>query len=282
MSGPIHRDILSIFECNLADYGPEIETLKRIKTHDEYTYLHSLNVARLSVNLGKRLGLDAQMIQDLGWAALLHDVGKLHVPLTVLNKAKKFTPEELSTMQSHPAEALTAFARHQPVSLTRLRRLAAAFEHHQRYDLKGYPSVKKKLQLHPFSRIVAIADTFDAMTTDRIYQRRVLPDVALKIMSQGFGTIFDPVCLQAFITALGAYPVGSLVRLSDGRLAVVASYDEQSGIDRPSIIFVESKESLNLTQPEAKNLRIVGSEFPEDHDLDIQSLLQTSARTAQP
>jgi putative nucleotidyltransferase with HDIG domain len=253
----------------------EVETLKAIKAHDEYTYLHSLNVARLSVNLGKRLGLSERHLEDLGWAALLHDIGKLHVPIEILNKAKKFSPEEFAVMQSHPHHALTAFAKSHAVTIPTLARLSAAFEHHQRYDLKGYPQVHRKLQLHPFSRIVAIADTFDAMTTDRIYQRRVLPDVALKIMSQGFGTIFDPVILQAFITSLGAYPVGSVVRLSDHSLAVVVAYDAMSSIDRPQVILVEDpqKQRINLMQPEYLSLRILGSEFPEDHDIIVADFL---------
>jgi HD-GYP domain-containing protein (c-di-GMP phosphodiesterase class II) len=275
MSAIIHRDILSIIDCNLANFGAEIETLKKIKSHDEYTYLHSLNVARLSVNLGKRLGFSSEMLTDLGWAALLHDIGKLHVPIAILNKAKKFSAEELAIMQSHPVEALSAFARHQPVTLEGLQRLSAAFEHHQRFDLKGYPSVQRKLHLHPFSRIVAITDTFDAMTTDRIYQRRVLPDVALKLMSQGFGTIFDPTVLQAFITAMGAFPVGTVVHLSDDRLGVVSSYDEHSIIDRPTLKIVKPNvgESVNLMDPNNRELRILHSEFPEDHDIDVQAIL---------
>jgi putative nucleotidyltransferase with HDIG domain len=270
MSRAIQRDVLSIFDCIVPDFERELQSLSMIRKHDEYTYLHSLNVARLSIALGRRLGLEGEHLAELGWAALLHDIGKLHVPLEVLNKAQKFTANELAIMQSHPAEALAAFAKNQPVTLQGLRRLSAAFEHHQRFDLKGYPTVTRKLHLHPFSRIVAIADTFDAMTTDRIYQRRVLPDVALKIMSQGFGTIFDPTLLQAFVTAMGAYPVGSLVVLSDQSMAVVVRYSDNSALDRPELVRVIPQEhhSFNLMDRQFHELKIVRSAFPEDHDIE--------------
>lgn len=275
MSAPIIRDVLEIIPFEANQFEAEIDTLRRIKTYDEYTYLHCLNVARLSVNLGKKLGLSERSLLDLAWAALLHDIGKLNVPLEILNKVKKFSADELAVMQSHPLEALTAFAKTQTVTLERLRRLSAAFEHHQRYDLKGYPRVSRKLQLHPYSRIVAIADTFDAMTTDRIYQRRVLPDVALKILAQGFGTIFDPVALQAFITSMGAYPVGTLVRLSDQRLAVVIGYYGDSALDRPQIVVMqkETEGPINLMDAPHQNIRILKSEFPEDHSIKISEIL---------
>ena len=276
MSKAIQRDVLAIFDFPVGDFDAELQTLHQIRKYDEYTYLHSLNVARLSVGLGKRLGLDSKMLAELGWAALLHDIGKLHVPLEILNKMKKFSAHELAVMQSHPAEALAAFARNQPASIQRLRRLSAAFEHHQRFDLKGYPSVSSKLQLHPFSRIVAIADTFDAMTTDRIYQRRVLPDVALKLMSQGFGTIFDPTLLQAFVTAMGAYPVGSLVVLSDQSLAVVIRYPSRNSMDRPEIVRVnpETSRPIDLMDGSASHLKILRSVFPEDHEIDALAIVE--------
>jgi HD-GYP domain-containing protein (c-di-GMP phosphodiesterase class II) len=267
----IIKDITEILETELNAFEAETNALAEIRKHDEYTYLHCLNVARLSVMLGKRLGLEKEMLVDLGWAALLHDLGKLHVPLDVLNKVKKFTPEELSIMQSHPLESVAVFANQQPVNIDSIRRLSAAFEHHQRYDLKGYPRVKEKLNLHPFSRIVAVADTYDAMTTDRIYQRRILPDVALRIMSQGFGTIFDPTVLQAFITSMGAYPAGTLIRLNDDRLAVVIDYHEHSKLDRPVIRPADdhSAEDIDLMDDRSLHLKIVRSEFPEDHGVEV-------------
>lgn len=273
MSSRIEKDILEIFDCQFESFGLELKALERVRKHDEYTYFHSLNVARISVMLARRLGFDDAMIEDLGWAALLHDLGKLYVPPEILNKEKKFEPEELAVMRSHPLEAITAFSETQEFTVASLHRLCAAFEHHQRFDMNGYPRVQKKLSLHPYSRIVAVADTFDAMTTDRIYQRRMLPDVALRIMSQGYGTIFDPTVLQAFITGMGVYPVGSLVRLSDDKLAVVIRYDEKSKIDRPAIRLVETREEVNLMSDEGKELKILSSEFPEDHGIDVELYL---------
>lgn len=280
MNPRIIREVSQIFSFNPKDFEMELNALERVRTHDEYTYLHSVNVARLSVDLGRRLELTAEQLVDLGWAALLHDIGKIQVPISVLNKMKKFTSEELAVMRSHPVESLIEMARTTPLTLERLRRLAAAFEHHQRYDLQGYPSVHQKLNLHPYSRIVTIADTFDAMTTDRIYQRRILPDVALKIMSQGFGTVFDPLVLQAFITGMGGFPVGSLVVLSNEDLGVVVKYDKKSLFDRPIILIVKPKSHalINLMDENYSELRILKSEFPEDHEVSTSEAMEIARR----
>jgi len=276
MKAKIIKDITTIFFCDFKEYEAEIEVLESIKKHDEYTYLHSLNVTRLSVALARRLGFSDDMILDLGWSALLHDLGKIMVPLSVLNKAKKFTDEEFAIMQSHPVEGLTVLAKTHKINLDRLRRFSSSFEHHQRYDLKGYPKVQSKLNLDPYSRIVAICDTFDAMTTDRIYQKRMLPDMALRIMAQGFGTVFDPVVLQAFITSMGAYPVGSLVYMSNKKLALVYQYSYKSAVDRPQIVFIENcpHNKIDLMAPENRSLKILHSEFPEDHDIEIHEILR--------
>lgn len=276
MKNRIEKDVAQIVEGELAGYELELDALERIKRHDEYTYLHSLNVARLSVMLGKRLQLDDDMLKELGWAGLLHDLGKLHVPIEILNKEAKFAPEELAIMRSHPLEAISAFVHSQDIDLFSLERLCAAFEHHQRFDLKGYPSVQYKLSLHPFSRIVAVADTFDAMTTDRIYQKRMLPDVALKIMSQGYGSIFDPVVLQAFITGMGAYPVGTLVKLSNDQLGLVVRYEDSSAFDRPKIRLIDTNEIIDLMAEQHKEIKVLNSEFPEDHGIEtIEEYLWT-------
>jgi putative nucleotidyltransferase with HDIG domain len=273
MKQRIIKDIESIIDCDVSKFPVELSVLEKIKSYDEYTYLHSLNVAKLSVMLGEKLGFDSEMLIDLGWAALLHDIGKLKVPLDILNKLKSFSAEELSVMQSHPVESLTAFSELEQIDLGKLRRLSAAFEHHQRFDLKGYPNVDRKLGLHPYSRIVAIADSFDAMTTDRIYQRRMTPDVALKIMSKGYGSVFDPVVLQAFITALGVYPADSLVRLSDSRLAFVVGYREDAAIDRPIVKLVQEPQTeLDLSR-ESEQVRIISSVPLEEYEAEQEKEL---------
>jgi len=256
------------------EYQVELSVLEKIKRYDEYTYLHSLNVAKLSVMLGERLGLTKDMLVDLGWAALLHDIGKLMVPLEVLNKVKRFSADELAIMQSHPVESLTAFAEMENIDLGKLRRLSAAFEHHQRFDLKGYPNVDKKLGLHPYSRIVAIADSFDAMTTDRIYQRRVPPDVALKIISKGYGSIFDPLVLQAFITAMGVYPVDTIVRLSNQQVALVVHYAPDSPVDLPTVKLLDPPHTLINLSDTTIDLRILYSEPNEDYQTQIEEMVR--------
>jgi HD-GYP domain-containing protein (c-di-GMP phosphodiesterase class II) len=276
MRARIIKEVSMIFMSDFKKFEGELQVLEKIRKHDEYTYLHSMNVTRLSVTLGRRMGFSEEMIEDLGWAALLHDLGKTAVPLSVLNKATKFVGNELAVMQSHPVEGQSVMAKNQMLTLDRLRRFSGSFEHHQRYDLKGYPKVHKKMNLDPYSRIIAICDTFDAMTTDRVYQKRILSDVALRIMAQGFGTIFDPVCLQAFITGMGAFPVGTLVKLSNHELALVYAYSYKSQIDRPQIVMIKDcpNNRIDLMDPAHRELKIVRSEFPEDYDINIHEILR--------
>ncbi len=274
----IKKDIAPYLGSELENYTKEILLLKKLRSHDEYTYLHSLNVTQISIGLGVRLGFSPKELKDLAWAALLHDIGKISIPLNLLNKPSSFSSVELKTMKSHPWAALLELVDETEVTLGDVLNFVPAFEHHQRYDLLGYPDVGQKIRLHPFSRIIAIADTFDAMTSDRIYHRRILPDIALKIMSQGFGSIFDPIALHAFISTMGAYPVTSVVRLSDQTLAVVVAYKDNSEMDRPIVIRVNDsdKTPLNLMLAENKHLKIVKSEFPEDHGLRVSDFLKAN------
>jgi len=211
--------------------------LTSIKNHDEYTFNHSANVCVLSIGLGQKLGLSKLGLEALGMGALLHDVGKISIPREVLNKPGKLNDEEWDLMQRHPLLGVKSLLRTHAFSDLLLRAVLIAFEHHQRLDMSGYPTVEEEREQNLLSKIVAIADCYDALTTPRIYRRVALkPPEAFRIMVEDSGKAFDPTLLQIFICSVGLYPIGSLVKLTSGELGLVYSPNAQPRyVDRPLV-----------------------------------------------
>ncbi len=192
--------------------------LATIKSYDEYTSFHSVNVLILSLALGSMLPLDRSALMILGTGALLHDLGKITIPQGVLTKTGPLTAQEWEMMRDHPArgaDILLAQPGVHPLSVM------VAYEHHARYDLTGYPRIGGKKLPGLFSRIVQVCDVYDAMTTTRPYQRARTPDQAMRVLVKEMGATFDPLLVKVFIDMMGVYPVGTLVRLVTGETAVV-------------------------------------------------------------
>jgi HD-GYP domain-containing protein (c-di-GMP phosphodiesterase class II) len=189
-------DIVSTLSHVVGQSSYTILPLAFVKNHDEYTFVHIINVGVLSMSLGEALGFDKAMTHDLGIAALLHDVGKMAVPLEVLNKAGRFTEEEFRMMQVHPVEGARIL-----MGTPGVPDLATivAYEHHVRYDGGGYPKVPAGWKLNLASRICQIADVYDALRTDRPYRPGMPIDKILKIMRGDSGTYFDPELLNVFL-----------------------------------------------------------------------------------
>jgi HD-GYP domain-containing protein (c-di-GMP phosphodiesterase class II) len=197
--------------------------LASIKSYDEYTSFHSINVLILSLALGSMLPLDRNSLMILGTGALLHDLGKVAIPQSILGKTGPLTAAEWRLMQEHPAKGadiLLAQPGLHPLSVL------IAYEHHARYDLKGYPRISSKHNLSLFSRIVEIADVYDAMTTVRPYQNARTPDQAIRVLVKDMGTAFDPLLVKVFVDMMGLFPVGTLVRLATGELGIVYEQNE--------------------------------------------------------
>jgi HD-GYP domain-containing protein (c-di-GMP phosphodiesterase class II) len=192
--------------------------LATIKNYDEYTSFHSVNVLILSLALGSMLPLDRSSLMILGTGALLHDLGKITIPQSILNKTGPLTTQEWQMMQDHPvkgADILMAQPGVHPLSVM------VAYEHHARYDLAGYPKVNRKERIGLFSRIVEVCDVYDAMTSARPYQKARTPDQAMRVLVKDMGTAFDPLMVKVFIDMMGLFPVGTLVRLATGEVAVI-------------------------------------------------------------
>ena len=192
--------------------------LAGIRSYDRYLSEHSVNVCVLSMVLGKDLGLDAGSNLELGLSALLHDVGKVFVPAEIVRKPGKLSEEEWQQIRRHPAEGARALA-----GLPDLPALAStiALEHHTRSDGSGYPSLPPTHRPHLLSRLVAVVDAYDALTTDRPYRERWTAQQAIAWMLYESGAQFDRELLARFASRARLYPIGSLVRLKKGDYAVV-------------------------------------------------------------
>jgi HD-GYP domain-containing protein (c-di-GMP phosphodiesterase class II) len=214
--------------------------LTTIRDYDEYTFTHSVNVCIFSIAIGKRLGLNRLQLYDLGLAALFHDVGKSRVPLDVLTKDGALDDDEWRIMQSHPwLGVLTLFGLRGYGEIP-YRGMIVAHEHHMKVDLTGYPKSLRPRQMTMFSKIVAVADGFDAATTRRVYQTTPLqPDQVLREMWENPRRGLDPVLVKALINLLGIYPVGTCVVLDTYELALVhAANPDPDFINRPIVRIV--------------------------------------------
>ena len=194
-------------------------TLASLKAHDEYTFSHAVNVAVLTLVQGEALGLDRQTLNDLGIAGLLHDMGKIKVPEEILKKPGKLTSEEFELIKLHPADGAKILMNTPGIS-----KLAyvVTFEHHIKYDLSGYPVVsREKGGLNLGSMLVRIADTYDAMRSNRYYAKEIPPEKTIKEMEESSGKEFEPVLLRRFIRLIGVYPPGTFVRLDTNEIGFV-------------------------------------------------------------
>ncbi|MGE5894630.1 MAG: HD-GYP domain-containing protein, partial [bacterium] len=209
-----------------------------IKDYDEYTYHHSVNVSVLSVALGQKLGLSRKALTELGLVALFHDIGKMEIPEEILNKPSSFTDDEWKIVRKHPYWGAKAALKLKGFDPSSIKSAIVAFEHHLNFDFSGYPAVRERGEIDFFSRIVTIADQYDAMTSARVYSRTPLkPDKALSVMVDRAGRMIDPVLLKVFINMVGVYPIGTLVFLDTREMGLVYEANPLYP-DRPRVLVI--------------------------------------------
>ncbi|AZZ43653.1 phosphodiesterase [Pseudomonadaceae bacterium SI-3] len=238
--------------------------LARLKHKDEYTYMHSVAVCALMVSLARQLGLSEDLVREAGLAGLLHDVGKMAMPVEVLNKPGSLTDAEYAVMRSHPerGHALLLAAGSIPASA-----LDVCLHHHEKSDGSGYPHRLQGEAISLFARMGAVCDVYDAITSNRPYKKAWNPAESLARMAQWTGH-FDIQVFHAFVRSVGIYPLGSLVRLESGRLGVVIDQHPEKLTEPLVRVFFSAKAKapiqqldLDLSRPGA-NDRIVGREDP--------------------
>jgi len=204
-----------------------ILALTAIKNFDEYTYNHSLNVAILTLAIGQRIGLSKKDLADIGTAGLLHDIGKVSIPKDLIYKPEKLTDSEWQILKHHSAYGVKQILRTRGLDDTGLISMTVAYQHHWNFDGSGYPVHEEQDRPVLFSRIVRICDSYDAMTTPRIYQPIPYPPfVALRVLWKLRFTCFDPMLLKVFIQLLGLYPVGTCMILDTEEVALVIRQNE--------------------------------------------------------
>jgi putative nucleotidyltransferase with HDIG domain len=251
-------------------------SLARLKTADAYTYMHSVAVCAMMVALAKQLGFDEAQTRSAGLAGLLHDLGKALMPMDVLNKPGKLTEAEFTIIKSHPVQGhkmLLGGSNVDPMALD------VCLHHHEKTDGSGYPKGLKADEISLFAKMGAVCDVYDAITSNRPYKLGWDPAESLRKMAEWTSGHFDPTVFQAFVKSMGIYPVGSLVRLSSGRIGVVVEQTSKS-LTMPCVkVFFSTKANMrilpqviDLSRPDT-NEKIASREdpalwhFPDLHEL---------------
>ncbi len=266
------REVVNEMMSSLLRKKSALLGLTSIKNYDEYTFYHSINVGVLSLGLGSYLSLRDDMLEGLGIGGLLHDIGKISIPESILNKPGKFNKQEWDIMRAHPVEGARVLRKTPGISDCAP---VVAFEHHIKYDLSGYPHLIKRRPLSSYSLVVGIADCYDAMTTLRPYQKPRTPAEALKIMLELIGKDFEPRLMNRFVEMIGTYPVGSFVRLDTNEFAVVY-YANSEDADRPKVKVIMDSEGNQVAPARIEDLRIKDPETGRHYRSIVQVLNPTS------
>jgi len=256
------RVVQSMVDQIIEDESAMME-LTVLRDFDNYTYIHSVNVCVLSLILGYHLNLDKRRLSDLGVGALLHDVGKIELPASLINKSETFDDMDWRQMRMHPVYGVKAIIKSRGTDRSSVRAIAAAYEHHISYNGAGYPQLLQKRTPCLFAQIVAICDSFNAMTSGRVYhKRRMSGDEAVTNLINRAGTDFNPLLLKVFINVIGIFPVGSIVRLNNDDVAIVSRTNPHD-LEKPEVKIIADRDGfkekvkiIDLSNEAADGLRI--------------------------
>lgn len=244
--------------------------LTMLKHRDEYTSQHSINVCVMSLVFGRHLGLSEQDLRELGHGALLHDIGKMKVPLDILNKTTRLTDDEMVELKRHAGYGYELLKDSEHIGA---RALDIVRSHHERVDGSGYPRGLKATEIGQFPMIVSVVDVYDAITSDRVYHMGISPHEALNLMYGWTPNSFLRDMIEAFIKCLGIYPIGSIVELETGEVGVVMTMNLAQRM-RPIVTLVLDAEKRPYPVRKLLNLaQYADASWP----MNIKRILQSHA-----
>jgi putative nucleotidyltransferase with HDIG domain len=250
--------------------------LTKIREKDDYLLEHSLNVAILLANFAMFLGMPDEEVNELSYAGFLHDLGKIMIPDEILHKPGRLTDSEMEIMKGHVQHGVD----HLCDTDLKPYLIRAVAEHHERLDGLGYPKGAKEDEISTAGRMLAIADMYDALTADRVYKSGMSSQKAFAILMSEAPTRLDIYLVQQFIKCLGVYPVGSLVVLSNERLAIVM-HQNDSPMTPLVKVFYSIKQGHYLTPKDIdlsadKSLSIVKAVTASEYNIDINAFFERS------
>ena len=236
------RKIIDSLARMVSQDRTSLMALTAIKRYDNYTFTHMVNVSVIAMAQARALNLEGPLLREFGFAALMHDIGKVNTPLEVLNKPDRLTQEEFEIMKQHVVDGAHILRR-----TPEMPALApvVAFEHHLRQDLSGYPENVGHRELNLCTQIVSIADVYDALRSNRVYRQGLPSDRIKAIMTQKDSPAFNSRLLRRFINLMGIFPVGTLVRLTTGEVAVV-THEHPSDPFRPQVKLVKDADGHDV------------------------------------
>lgn len=241
--------------ANSVARNPEaLISLARLKTKNDYTYMHSVAVCAMMVALAHQLGLDEDETRKAGLAGLLHDIGKMVIPDEILDKPGRLTDSEFDFIKRHPVEGHRLLRESQDVDEVALD---VCLHHHEKMDGSGYPDNLAGASISLFARMGAVCDVYDAITSNRPYKDGWDPAESLRKMAEWSQGHFDPQIFQHFVKSIGIYPIGSLVRLESGRLGVVIQQAQASLLTPLVKVFYSTRHAQRI-RPEVVNLSVAG------------------------
>ena len=257
-------------------------SLTRLKSFDEYTFTHCVNVTVLAIALARETGFTKSQVEMIGLGGMLHDVGKMKVPDEILNKPGKLTPEERLIIQKHTTWGYDILKDRKDISdVAKLM----ALEHHERIDGSGYPNGKTEDQLQPESMLTGVVDVYDALTSARVYKPGMPPPNALSFIKSKAETEFRPEYVEKFMEVIGIFPVGSVVEFNTGQVGIVKEINRDN-LYEPNVIMVMNARKQKLgtgrvvesSKYENAGLKIIRFHHPDDFGINVSEYLDLDTK----